>query len=271
MDQRLAVEAHVAPLNAGGAQSVLVLEGVVDTIDADQPLGAAASRQSPRLASSGVRSAWAAPRSLTRSFVPITNPLRPGMRPRDRGRVQHRPRGLHHRPDPVRTGAPFASIRIGEAQDMRRLLDLRQQDRIGSAAQLRSRSSSPHSVSSALIRTDQPPGPVAATKPRPPRRRGRGRAAFRPAPRRLRDRGSARRRPASGLSSALRPRARHVEHRAIGLDVVLHRIQTLVASQHPTKGRQNTRANRPARRRSAAPALRAGPALRARRSWRARR
>ena len=98
MDQRLAVEPHVAPLLAFGAQAGLVAEGVVDAVHNDPPLRPRGQQAQPkaRLQRQAVRPRPAA--QLARQIVGAHHhALQPGMGG-NRGRVQHAGGRFHHGP-----------------------------------------------------------------------------------------------------------------------------------------------------------------------------
>ena len=119
------------------------------------PSARAASRQSPRLATSGSRSGvCAAPSSLTRSFVPMTNPSSRGCAAATapafsiaRGvSIIAQMRAALRRAVPLHQRRPRGWRSAGVSTLGRRIAS-------GPAAQARARSASPHSVSSPLTRT----------------------------------------------------------------------------------------------------------------------
>ncbi len=99
MDQRLAVEAHVAALLAFRAQALFVLEGIVDAVDDGEPMGAGRKQAEaqPRLHRQTVGPVAAA--ELLGEVVRAHHHAREARVGRDLGGVEHALRRLHHGPE----------------------------------------------------------------------------------------------------------------------------------------------------------------------------
>lgn len=124
MDQRFAVEPHVAPLFAFVCQPALVHVGVVNTIDDDATIGLCSQQaQAQRRHHRNAVGAEARVQFLGQVIGAHDHALEFRVR-RDRTRIQHPDRGLHHRPD-----RQVASD-LGQCVKVSGAIDLGQQDAI---------------------------------------------------------------------------------------------------------------------------------------------
>lgn len=129
MDQGLAVEPQVPALFAFGAQAGLVLECVVDAVDADDALRA--RRQQAELQAGEQRQAVGAEPAIEFlcQIVGAQHETGNAMMRGDLHRVHHAARRFDHRPD-----RQVDTQNIGKRLDVQRVVDLGQQDRVGARA-----------------------------------------------------------------------------------------------------------------------------------------